>query len=83
MKKHATTEKCPFCGQKAVLTTEWGWIDDDTCTATLCCPACRTTCGHAEDACAVAHVPIGAQHDRDAAEATAIADVLAIGLPAE
>jgi len=81
MKKHKTTERCPFCRQKAVLTTEWGWDGPDTCTATLCCPTCRTDSDHAEDAVQVAHVRRdGSERETESA---AINAVLRLGLPAE
>ena len=41
MKMHLSSgHHCPICDRAAILTTEWGWIDDDTCTATLRCPDC-------------------------------------------
>lgn len=55
MTTHETTETCPVCGGPAALTTEWGWIDDSTCTAVLCCPDCRTCTGMQDDAVEVAH----------------------------
>jgi len=62
MKNHETTAICPACGSRAALTTEWGWVDDDTCTATLACPGCRTESGLACAAAQVSHAP-----DEDAA----------------
>jgi len=81
MKKHKTTERWPFRRKPAALTTEWGWIDNDTCTATLCCPACRTDTDHAEDAVQVAHVPLRGSEEET--EAVAINAVLRLGLPAD
>lgn len=42
MISHETDEVCPVCQGPLALTTEWGWINDDICTAVLCCPDCRT-----------------------------------------
>lgn len=50
MKTHATDEHCPVCHGRLALTTEWGWIDDYTCTAVLCCSDCRTVTGMQDDA---------------------------------
>ena len=50
MKSEKTNLRCPYCGDLMALTTEWGWIDKDTCTATLACPYCRTDSEHADDA---------------------------------
>ena len=42
MKKHLSSgHHCPICDRAAILTSEWGWIDDDTCTATLRCQDCN------------------------------------------
>jgi hypothetical protein len=81
MKRHKTSEKCPFCRQRASLTTEWGWIDNDTCTATLCCPTCRTDTDHCEDAVQVTH--IRRRDSERETESAAINAVLRLGLPAE
>lgn len=55
MKRHDTTDSCPRCRDDLALTTEWGWIDDETCTATLCCPSCRTEPAYACAAVVVCH----------------------------
>ena len=81
MKTHKTDVQCPFCGESAALTTEWGWVDDDTCTATLCCPSCRTLSDHSDDAVQVAHREMRGQ-SRAECELAAVAEVLAAGLPA-
>ena len=57
METKQCTGNCPRCGSNLALTTEWGWIDADTCTAVLCCPECRTDCGWADAAVTICHEP--------------------------
>jgi hypothetical protein len=75
MKDHETEARCPNCNDSMVLTTEWGWIDDETCTATLCCPSCRTLTQFAEDDDIVRcyHHRRTPDQDREAAEAASLA----------
>ena len=80
MNIHETDQKCPFCGGEAMLTTEWGWIDE-TCTAVLCCPSCRTEMEHETDAVAIAHIERRGRA-REEVEDEGIERVRAAGLPA-
>lgn len=57
MTRHKTQLECPRCEGDLSLTTEWGWIDNQTCTATVCCPECRTDTGWSDDAVMVCHAP--------------------------
>lgn len=50
MQNHKTELTCPRCEGLLALTTEWGWVNDETCTAVLCCPDCRIELGFAERA---------------------------------
>lgn len=72
MKTHKCEGDCPKCGESLALTTEWGWIDDDTCTAILCCPSCRTECGWSE-AAVVGH---DAESEEDALAGVSVDDLL-------
>jgi len=40
MRMHDTSHRCPICHADAEMTTEYGWFNDHTCTATLRCPDC-------------------------------------------
>lgn len=64
---HTITDDCPRCGKPLSLTTETGWIDEETVTAVLCCPSCRTEHGWSDNAVIIAH-----DHNTE----TALADVL-------
>lgn len=55
MKNHEHDGICPRCGETLSLTTEWGWIDGDTCTAVLCCAECRTETRYTDAAVVMAH----------------------------
>jgi len=55
MRDHEIDLACPRCGEALALTTEWGWIDSNTCTATLACPHCRTETGWSDAAVVVCH----------------------------
>ena len=55
MTKHECNLECPRCEGMLALTTEWGYDGQDTCTAVLCCPDCRTESGWSEDAVEICH----------------------------
>ena len=69
METKQCTGNCPRCGGNLALTTEWGWIDADTCTAVLCCPECRTDCGWADAAVTICHEP----NEEDAMDGVSVA----------
>lgn len=81
MKEYDTDETCPFCERALSLTTEWGWIDADTCTVILCCPHCRVESDLAGRTVQGLHCSQAPEETREETETRAISQVLAIGLP--
>ena len=77
MRHHEMEETCPHCGNDLALTTEWGWIDEETCTAVLCCPVCRTEQAHRHPAVLAFHIQRLADENRDETEARAVRELLA------
>ena len=70
-----TETQCPRCGNPAALTTEWGWIDDETCTATLACPDCRTEPAYHSALVHCVHRPCGEDEEKLECEEAAASQV--------
>jgi len=75
VEEEPTETQCPRCGNPATLTTEWGWIDEDTCTATLACPDCRTEPAYHSALVHCVHRPCGEDEEKLECEEAAASQV--------